>query len=191
MSQLALGVGLGISSMLLGFAFGSKGDFVTEVKWWELLTALGTLGAVVAAVSLGLADGRRRRRQGLLRAQLTALKITPLIAILGGDVSSVVNVLNDGSSGEIRVASLLRAAEKLASTRHFFSISDAEALIEAPQRCAQKLASVIAHHHALIIMLEAPILGDRSAKMYLYSSEALVAYLKDLLEICSSAENWC
>jgi len=80
MSQLALGVGLGIGSMLLGFAFGSKADFVTEVKWWELMTAFGTVSAVGVALWASLREQLRHANERMARLRISAAAVRVRLA---------------------------------------------------------------------------------------------------------------
>lgn len=56
-----VGAALALVGVLLGFAFATKIDALAEAKWWDLLTAFGTVGAVIVAMYFSLATAKRER----------------------------------------------------------------------------------------------------------------------------------
>ncbi len=52
MKGMLVGAALAIGGVLVGFAFATKADVLAEAKWWDLMTAFGTVGAVIAALCI-------------------------------------------------------------------------------------------------------------------------------------------
>lgn len=63
MKWMIVGAALGIGGMLLGFAFATKMDVLAEAKWWDLMTAFGTVGAVVVAIAIPMSERIARDRK--------------------------------------------------------------------------------------------------------------------------------
>ncbi|MNK94835.1 hypothetical protein D3C87_1150510 [compost metagenome] len=59
MRGTTVGAALALVGVLLGFAFATKVDALAEAKWWDLLTAFGTVGAVVVALYFSLVAAKR------------------------------------------------------------------------------------------------------------------------------------
>lgn len=60
MKEMLIGAGLALGGLLLGFTFATRFDVLAEAKWWDLITAFGTLGAVITALGIAIHDSRRR-----------------------------------------------------------------------------------------------------------------------------------
>lgn len=68
MKGMLVGAALAIGGMLVGFAFATQADVTAEAKWWDLMTAFGTVGAVVAAIGVPLWQNADRLREQATRA---------------------------------------------------------------------------------------------------------------------------
>ena len=62
MKGILVGAATAIGGVLVGFAFATKADVLAEAKWWDLMTAFGTVGAVVAAVVIPIWQRAHHRR---------------------------------------------------------------------------------------------------------------------------------
>lgn len=63
MKGILVGAALAIGGMLIGFAFATQMDVLAEARWWDLMTAFGTLGSAFAALFLAWWPGHRERRE--------------------------------------------------------------------------------------------------------------------------------
>lgn len=61
MWAMLVGAALTLGGLLLGLAFATKSDVLAEAKWWDLMTAFGTVGASVAAVAIPIWQNIDRR----------------------------------------------------------------------------------------------------------------------------------
>ena len=63
MKWMLVGAALAIVGVLVGFAFATQIDMQARAKWWDLMTAFGTVGAVVVALAVPLWQNWDRRRE--------------------------------------------------------------------------------------------------------------------------------
>ncbi|MFC0575357.1 hypothetical protein [Paraburkholderia solisilvae] len=125
----------------------------TSEEWASWATAVGTIGAVFAALYLATREDRRRRREALAVAKLTASSLTFRLAIANGETQNIYNQFssmerNDGPPGRFEEA--VRRLRSLDIGSH----EDRIALIPLPNRCAYKLAGAHDRLHSSIKILE-------------------------------------
>lgn len=60
--QMLLGAGLTLIGVCFGFAIATKVDVEAEAKWWDLMTAFGTVGAVIVALAVPVSERVARER---------------------------------------------------------------------------------------------------------------------------------
>lgn len=90
MKGMLAGATLAIGGVLVGFAFATQTDVEAEAKWWELMTAFGTVGAVVVAIYFSLRDALRKRESEELSAEIAQARIAPELGQLLFALSSAV-----------------------------------------------------------------------------------------------------
>lgn len=90
MKGMLVGAALAIGGVLVGFAFATQTDVEAEAKWWELVTAFGTVGAVVVAIYFSLRDALRKRESEELSAEIAHARIAPELGQLRFALSSAV-----------------------------------------------------------------------------------------------------
>lgn len=90
MKEMVVGAALAIGGVLLGFAFATQTDVQAEAKWWDLLTAFGTVGAVVVAVVFSLREAVRRQKSEKLQAEIAHARVEPELRQLRIALSSAV-----------------------------------------------------------------------------------------------------
>lgn len=62
MKGMLVGAALAIGGMLVGFTFATQTDVLAEARWWDLMTAFGTLGSAFAALFLAWWPTHKERR---------------------------------------------------------------------------------------------------------------------------------
>lgn len=67
---MLVGAALALFGLALGFALANNVDAAAEAKWWDLMTAFGTVGAVVVALLIPI----RQRREALNDAKVARLR---------------------------------------------------------------------------------------------------------------------
>ncbi|MBO1017963.1 hypothetical protein IPU70_30710 [Achromobacter sp. SD115] len=72
MKGMLLGAALTLSGVLIGFVVATKVDVLADAKWWDLMTAFGTIGSALAAVFLAWWPAHKERRD---RTVLGALAV--------------------------------------------------------------------------------------------------------------------
>ncbi|MFF7060740.1 hypothetical protein ACFY89_29025 [Achromobacter spanius] len=60
--QMYVGAGLTLIGVCFGFAIATNSDAVAEAKWWDLMTAFGTVGAVIVALAVPVSERLARER---------------------------------------------------------------------------------------------------------------------------------
>lgn len=63
MRWMLVGAALAIGGMLVGFTFATQMDVLAEARWWDLMTAFGTLGSAFAALFLAWWPAHKERRE--------------------------------------------------------------------------------------------------------------------------------
>ncbi|WP_447578329.1 hypothetical protein [Achromobacter kerstersii] len=63
MKGMLVGAALVIGGMLVGFTFATQTDVLAEARWWDLMTAFGTLGSAFAALFLAWWPTHKERRE--------------------------------------------------------------------------------------------------------------------------------
>lgn len=77
MRGMLLGASLALGGLLVGFAFATKVDVLAEAKWWDLMTAFGTVGSVVVALAFGLIALTSQNRSNRHRANVVGWFVVP------------------------------------------------------------------------------------------------------------------
>jgi len=72
-----LGAFLAIAGVLVGFSLGAPSVFSKDARLWETVGALGAAGSAIAAVWLGLREGRIRRQEATRRAKYASAMLLP------------------------------------------------------------------------------------------------------------------
>lgn len=119
---------------------------------WDILTAIGTIGAAGAAVGIATREGRRRRSQEMAAARLTAASIAYRANIVLNQVSHVLDGLENShrmapSSNDFgRYAGILEQGG-------LWTNEEVLQLIPLPDNCASKLAVAASQVEAAVVMM--------------------------------------
>lgn len=104
MKEMLIGAGLALGGLLLGFTFATKFDVLAEAKWWDLLTAFGTLGAVITALGIAIHDSRRRHNdaKATIRVFGAVFKsdVMRIWALTNGEIKQIVERLVSLGDGQ-------------------------------------------------------------------------------------------
>jgi len=126
-----------------GWMVGAK-----EKNWWDIATAIGTVGAVVAALGHGafvhFRDARVKRREGELMAAMLSVSLPPVIRQLKTAVAHFQKAKDGPHSGpwsqQGSVESGIRALENL---RLEVPIGELAVLAWSSERAAEEIAKAI------------------------------------------------
>ena len=77
MPGMLIGAALLLAGIVIGFALEGFVGVSKPTSFWEIATALGTTAAAIAAVWLGLRDGRRLARERENRERFAAMLLWP------------------------------------------------------------------------------------------------------------------
>lgn len=161
---------------------------------WDVTTSVGTVAAVIAAIWIATRDDRRRAKEAMEVAKVTAAGLTwrltfALIAIKKHLRSFEIMALYDGPGDTFkRTCNELEAIDP-------GSFEDVKALIPLPRHCAFKLAGAQDRLKGLKRLLEIiatnPDVLDNSEERKRQAGQCvfLLRELRDLLElVCSESE---
>lgn len=144
---LAVGAALVIGLSLLSFLLGMRIDTTEAVKWWDLMTAFGTVGTAIAAVWFSLTASEKSARDAKVASQLARQLCQPeLDALMGGLHAGVSDarflaLINDG---ETRHESRLICIRKLPALLHLSECKErCERIAQGNPDEADFLASVV------------------------------------------------
>lgn len=82
---------IGVAALFV--LLGMRVDTSTAVKWWELMTAFGTVGAVIVALGLALKEANERRLGRLRQRAILRWVVGPEIGTLAGNLHATRTVL--------------------------------------------------------------------------------------------------
>lgn len=144
-------------SQWLEIAFGIAGLFVfalllaamlphrVDHDEWDILTALGTIGAAGAAVWLGVRQELIGRRETELRAKLLAARVGPGLERLNGTIASfIARVTFTPVTGALESRDLVRYADSIKSAAVELSLAELAELTPLPRNAAFRLARGLA-----------------------------------------------
>lgn len=180
MRGLLLGATLALGGLLIGFALATKVDVLAEAKWWDLMTAFGTVGSVVVALAFGLLALTAQNRSNRHRANVVGWFVVPSL----GEIRAGCELLSECSaalrktpSGQIPNEQLRfswRLAVPMLDAKHLFGHVGELHLLSHRADPIAEIVSESARLHALMAKigdLSSPLgekraifesLGDRS-----------------------------
>ncbi|MGO4326771.1 hypothetical protein AB4Z48_18250 [Cupriavidus sp. 2TAF22] len=137
-----------IIGCLLGGLFGGiaiatawKFTFKPEKDAWDILTALGTIGAVFTALAISLLDGKRRRRAAADQANLVAARASVSISVAIREISFATALLDFYDDPKDKYSNTYDVIKEHIQLAHIdLTHSDLAALVALPNRCAHRIA---------------------------------------------------
>jgi hypothetical protein len=164
---------------------------------WDILTAIGTVGAAAAAVWIATSEARRRNNTDIDIARLTAAGMKGRVFLAWNKVNSVLALFENlrqtgGAPANFQIA---RTEIEKACT---WTVADLIPLAPLPHHCAINLAKAIGQMHQCIDRLNiAPLAGEldttEGSKNAADSAWRLLKpasiFLADALAVCESASN--
>lgn len=134
----------------------------SQKDFWDIVSALGTAAAAIIALGIALSQGRTRRKEDLLRAEMLAARLLPRLIVAEAECKSLGERLffyrakerNDIETLDPILASVRKIDLKL-------STADLATLAPLPEQCAAQLAYAVGHMDAL----QAAILAAGAAEI--------------------------
>lgn len=78
-----------IIGCLIGFVVGgisSEWALVQGARWWEVMTAIGTVGAVMAAVFMSIWQYKERKQLRITKAEIVSFSLMPKLVAITNDM---------------------------------------------------------------------------------------------------------
>lgn len=162
-----------------GFGIATTWQSTTSKDFWDIATAVGTVGAVVVALWIALAGSAQRRREVAEVAGLASARVS---AVVEQSMPFLTYALNWASEeGALSIPTPQRFASfqrTLDSAQIEIESADLLALVPLPKRCAHRLARAVAilgavRREAVALNLYFDpaegtfnLVGDRRAELY-------------------------
>jgi hypothetical protein len=136
--------------LLIGLAIGACVGWIVSTapgwaqassykNWWDIATAIGTVGTVVVATALALRDGNRRRREAILKANLVAAGIRSRLLRIRFELDQMSTWMEQNADFLADESARKRTADRLESLVRTIAFSEVEALAVAPDNVALHL----------------------------------------------------
>ncbi|SPU54088.1 hypothetical protein [Bordetella trematum] len=163
MKGMIIGAGLAIGGIFMGFVFATNSDVLAEAKWWDLMTAFGTVAAAGAAVGLGVIEGcwrhRDHERRGLVQVVLLSGAVCSVLAYLTDLLSHIRNGLDKPEEIKrdahewhcIRRRQLYRRMREVSALREEVPLYDVGGV--SGRTCAQ-VASAVSGARVLLALMD-------------------------------------
>lgn len=130
-----------IGGLLSGAGLATSWKFAPTKDFWDVLTALGTVGAVFVALGIALFGSVQRRRAATEMANLAAARVIAAVEQSIKFASYASNWAENSNQSNNRVESDYAALKRcLNSAQIQVENGDLLALVQLPKRCAHRLA---------------------------------------------------
>lgn len=128
MRGMLLGAALALGGILVGFAFATKTDALAEAKWWDLMTAWGTVAATAVALGIALRTEYLQSRRDKAVALVVWRAVTAECSQTKAFLWQAQQVL-EASANEEDGASLVENWKSLATAREGIQLELGKALL--------------------------------------------------------------
>lgn len=131
-----------VGGALGGFALATAWEAKTDKSFWEIMTTVGTLAAVAAAVGVARWDGIRKQSEELQRARVAASSVTMKTAWYFAQVQHIHEKLDAARQFDCDWREFKAFALRLQSLTPL-SLDEIERLIPLPNNCAHNFAGAL------------------------------------------------
>jgi hypothetical protein len=149
--------------LLIGLVFGAAIGWIVSTApgwaqasnhedWWEIGTAVGTVGAAAVALGLGLRDGFRRRRDGLTKAKVIGTTLEAKLVLAHLTFKKLAEEWEEIDETVFDVEYCAKMRKKMDMVLSNIAVADVQDLAYAPGDCAMLIASglsQVGYFHAL------------------------------------------
>jgi hypothetical protein len=135
-----------LSTLKLLRIFGGTKDV------WDIATAVGTVGATIAAVWIATRDERRRSREALAAATVTAAALTWRLTLALMEIEPFLRLFGFASKYDVNPNLFADASRRLREV-DIGNLDEVKAMIPLPRDCAYKLAGAQDRLKALLFLL--------------------------------------
>jgi hypothetical protein len=140
-----------VGGLVGGIAFATSWKLAPTKDAWDIVTAIGTIGATVAAVGISLVSSFAKRRESADAASLAAARVSveveSALAFMGAAHGWLAFYRDEQQAGTKSFELAFRTSIKSAQVD--IAPSDLQALIALPNRCAHRLARAMASLRSL------------------------------------------
>lgn len=153
MRYAELGLAL-FAGCVIGWLWGERPELLREFSWLSAMTAFGTVGAAVGAVSIAWWQHRIRQNERRVAATHPAAKIYLPLAVMSGEVNQLDLRLAEAIQVVPSTATLLSYIDEAKNIRAKYTFPDPVVLTPIGRDCGVKLASALAQFDIAINFLE-------------------------------------
>ncbi|WP_336724655.1 hypothetical protein [Achromobacter ruhlandii] len=159
MRGMLLGAALALLGLALGFVLATKVDAVAEAKWWDLMTAFGTVGAVVVALVISERTRRQQVAESRAKAGLAAASVAVHLASVRIDLGVAVRYSKLFTSMDPNPEQMDDICEEVERVNAMaIPYEELLALTPLPNDCAEKISAAF----ACVRLVHARLLGRRA-----------------------------
>lgn len=190
--RMYIGAGLTLLGVCFGFAIATNADAEAEAKWWDLMTAFGTVGAVATAIWFGLADVRMRRAERARASNVYQWLFVPEIGQAMPAVNSMIEFIERVEREEIGFkinSTELDYLEVLCNLIQVPTINaHIGALVHLPESLGRQIARIASNGTVVAYRMrqirENPIV-TKELKKFAASQRTLLEQLRDSIDAMS------
>lgn len=123
-----------------GIGIATSWRSTTSKDFWDVMTAVGTVGAAVVAVGIALWQEHRARSEKMDKARLRASALTMRVAFVTAEISAGALHLTAAATHDCAPEYFGQLAARLAQVK-VWDASEIEPLVSLPNGCAHNLAA--------------------------------------------------
>lgn len=187
--------------LLIGLAFGAAIGWVISTApgwaqassykdWWDIATAFGTVGAVIAAVFFALRDGLRMRREQVIRARLAATAVETKLLKATFVLDAFIKCMSAHPENYVESNYRESVRDDVELSRQAISGEEIQALAAAPGETALTLMSGIGELEFLSFGLGMEGRADMNPDRFVDSAKRALDMLSSVMKTCSEQGNW-
>ncbi len=143
--RMFAGAVIALAGVAIGLTLGTYIDVSAKAKWWELMTAVGTVGAVIVALWIASSQRRDKHRNDVMLARLLAPRIAIKISSVRSELRTFYALWAETPDCFLNEPVRAQAASWADSARSEFLMSDLQILSASPTKCAEHLAGALSY----------------------------------------------
>ena len=183
---LGLGIGAGVG---LGYSLAYRFPFKFDKDGWDILTSIGTVGAVMVALWFGTAAERHRRRDELAKARVTAGRWSLELTTFQHFIGFYRKAASRAASSNTPLLQFLKnpqAFNFVDSALMKISVDHLANMAALPEDAAVKVARAVGMMESLAATRDALLRSERAP---MYQAEAQARILRNWQSIAKAAED--
>ncbi len=179
-------VGALVGGFVGGIAIATTWRFSPQKDAWDIVAALGTVGAAAVALFLANRDSRKRDREAMDRAALAAASLSHRLTMTSDDVNKLYMEIRTAGRFDCDPRSFIAWHQKIESLDHL-GAAEIAPLIPLGHGCAPGIAAaqdrlVVVSRLLVQFSVGGNLYNDEARKERAHSVAPLVGTAADLLE---------